>query len=106
MNANTKPFHIDVVTAGMTLSDDVLGERGDLIVAQGVVLTEALIAALRRRGLEMLPIVDPAAVAVPESQPSKSQQEQLALLFRHFADRPANQHLLRLVTQYRAGSPT
>ena len=56
---------------GMTLSDVLLDDKGNVLLAQGVVLTEAMLASLARHGVESLPILqaapeaaalDPAAV--------------------------------------------
>ena len=46
---------------GMVLSDVVLDDRGNVLLAQGVVLTESMLASLGRHGID-LPPVDPVAI--------------------------------------------
>lgn len=50
---------------GMVLSDVLLDAAGHTLLAQGVVLTEAMLASLARHGIESLPIFH-AQVAEPE----------------------------------------
>jgi hypothetical protein len=50
---------------GMVLSDVVLDGRGNVLLAQGVVLTESMLASLGRHGIDMLPILQAAPPPVP-----------------------------------------
>jgi hypothetical protein len=50
---------------GMVLSDVVRDGKGNVLLAQGIVLTEAMLASLGRYGIDMLPILQ----AVPEPPP-------------------------------------
>jgi hypothetical protein len=49
----------------MVLSDVVRDGKGNVLLAQGIVLTEAMLASLGRYGIDMLPILQ----AVPEPPP-------------------------------------
>jgi hypothetical protein len=68
------------VRPGMTLSDVLLDARGNVLIAQGVVLTEATLASLARHGVEALPILQ-AAAAAPAIDPA-AVQARLDVLFR------------------------
>ena len=71
MTAGLQLTALTDVRPGMALSDVLFDDKGNVLLAQGVVLTEALLASLARHGIEALPIlqvesaapaVDPAAV--------------------------------------------
>jgi hypothetical protein len=66
--------------AGMTLGDVLRDEKGNVLLAEGVVLTEGMLASLARHGVELLPIL----VAVPAAPPIDPVrvQERLDRLFR------------------------
>lgn len=65
---------------GMVLSDVLLDDRGNVLLAQGVVLTEAMLASLARHGVEALPI-QRAAPEAPAVDPA-AVQARLDLVFR------------------------
>jgi hypothetical protein len=50
---------------GMVLSDAVRDGKGNVLLAQGIVLTESMLASLARHGIDLLPILQ----AVPEPPP-------------------------------------
>ena len=68
------------VRPGMTLSDVLFDDKGNILLAQGVVLTEAMLASLARHGVESLPIL-PAAAPAPPVDP-EAVQARLDVLFR------------------------
>jgi hypothetical protein len=68
------------VRPGMTLSDVLLDDRGNVLLAQGVVLTEAMLGSLARHGVASLPILQAAAPA-PAIDPA-AVQARLDYLFR------------------------
>jgi hypothetical protein len=47
---------LDQATPGMTLSEPLCDAKGDVLLPQGATLTEAVLAALERRGIDALPI--------------------------------------------------
>ena len=62
------PFHLTPLAEtrpGMVLSDVVRDGKGNVLLAQGVVLTESMLASLGRHGIEMLPILQAAPEAPP-----------------------------------------
>lgn len=50
---------------GMVLSDVVRDDKGNVLLAQGIVLTESMLASLARHGIELLPILQAAPEAPP-----------------------------------------
>ncbi|WP_332877315.1 hypothetical protein [Massilia sp. S19_KUP03_FR1] len=65
MNAPHQLVSLERATAGMVLSDAILDQQGQVLLAQGTVLTTATIAGLARHDIAALPIVVTGAV-VPE----------------------------------------
>ena len=65
------PFHLTPlaeIRPGMVLSDVVRDGTGNVLLAQGVVLTESMLASLARHGIDMLPILQ-AEPAPPPLDP-------------------------------------
>lgn len=63
MNAAHHMVSLDQATAGMTLSDAIIDQQGQVLLAQGTVLTASTIAALARHDIAMLPIAVEGAAA-------------------------------------------
>ena len=62
------PFHLTPLAEarpGMVLSDVLRDDNGNVLLAQGVVLTESMLASLARHGIDMLPILQAAPAAPP-----------------------------------------
>ncbi|NRR31303.1 hypothetical protein HSX11_14045 [Oxalobacteraceae bacterium] len=57
MTAHYQQLALAQVQPGMTLSDELLDVQGHVLLPQGTVLTEAMIALMPRHGIEVLPIV-------------------------------------------------
>lgn len=57
---------------GMVLSDVVRDAKGNVLLAQGVVLTETMLGSLARHGVDMLPILQ-AEPAPPPIDPEAIQ---------------------------------
>lgn len=110
MTANYQHLALALVQPGMTLSDELLDVQGHVLLPQGTVLTEAMIALMPRHGIASLPIVAEAEVSDEEVAAGMQHHEQrIARLFRkqdpdNDADWPTA--LLRqFVTDYRLGMP-
>jgi hypothetical protein len=77
------PFHLTPLAEtrpGMVLSDFVRDGKGNVLLAQGIVLTESMLASLGRHGIDMLPILQ----ATPEPLPidPEAVQTRLDHIFR------------------------
>jgi hypothetical protein len=62
------PFHLTPLAEtrpGMVLSDVVLDGKGNVLLAQGIVLTESMLASLARHGIDMLPILQAEPALAP-----------------------------------------
>lgn len=96
---------IDDAQPGMALSDDLLDATGNILLRQGLVLTEATLNALRRHGIETLPIACADGDAPAPEAAATHHEQRLATLFR----KPGNDGedatgiLYQHVLQYRLG---
>lgn len=95
-------IELDQACAGMVLAEALCDAHGGVLLAQGASLTDATLAALRRRGVEhcsivCAPQVDPAARA----RERERQLARLQRLFRHSGSGEAGATLLKLLTDYR-----
>jgi hypothetical protein len=64
----TTAYHLIQLTQaapGMVLSDLLLDRQGQMLLPQGAVLTEAMLASLARHGVEMVPVLAAPAASVP-----------------------------------------
>ena len=109
MTGNYHQLALADVRPGMVLSDVLLDVQGQVLLPQGAVLTEAMLALMPRHGIEMLPVE--AGEASPEETAATRQHHEarIAHLFRK-NDPEAEQDwataLLRShVSHFRAGAP-
>jgi hypothetical protein len=70
---------------GMVLGDVLRDEKGNVLLAQGVVLTEGMLASLGRHGVELLPILG-ASPAAPPIDPVRVQERLDQVFRRHDRD--------------------
>jgi hypothetical protein len=75
------------VRVGMVVSDDVLDAKGHVLLTQGVVITDAILAALARHDIDGVPILQaPSAPApAPPALDTAAVQARLDYLFRSHA---------------------
>ena len=62
MNGAYRLTPLSDATPGMVLGEVLRDEKGNVLLAQGVVLTEGMLASLARHGVELLPILGAARV--------------------------------------------
>lgn len=109
MTASYQHMPLAQVEPGMVLSDELLDVQGHILLPQGTVLTQAMIALMPRHGIAMLPIAVPAEPTEEEVAASQERHlERLAHLFRK-NDPDSDQDwatalLRRFVTDYRLGA--
>lgn len=103
MNSDDKLLPLNEVLPGMVVSDDLLDARGGLVLGQGMVVTEAILFSLQRRGIETLSIVAERGSNIEREAEITRQKERLAKLFRRCGGGPADKMLWQYVTQYRLG---
>jgi hypothetical protein len=80
MNGTYQLTPLAAASPGMVLGDVLRDEKGNVLLAQGVVLTEGMLASLARHGVELLPILG-IVHAAPPIDPGRV-QERLDRLFR------------------------
>ena len=92
------------VAAGMRLATDVRDSRGAILLAAGGELNESLLAALRRRGIEQVSVVDQAMESEAEREAQREAiRIRLAHLFRQAGDTEADRLLFEAMLDYRLG---
>lgn len=107
MTTGYQNLALEKVQAGMVLSDQLLDVQGHVLLPQGTVLTEAMLALMPRHGIDTLPVLN-AAVSEEELAAGREQHaRRLARLFRK-NDPDSNTDwatglLRRFVEDYRLG---
>ena len=109
MTGNYHQLTLAEVRPGMVLSDVLLDVQGHVLLPQGTVLTEAMLALMPRHGIAVLPILK-AEVSAEVAQAKLSHHEaRIAQLFRkNDADSDsdwATALLRRFVSDFRLGIP-
>ncbi|MES2261497.1 MAG: hypothetical protein V4724_23510 [Pseudomonadota bacterium] len=83
MTASYQHLALAQVQAGMILSDELLDVQGHVLLPQGTVLTDAMIALMPRHGIAMLPIALAAGPSEEEQAAGREHHAQrIATLFR------------------------
>lgn len=103
-NTSNQILSLDDASVGMSLAEPVLGSQGEVVLSQGITLTEVLLNALRRRGVMSLSVLAPDAQPSTEARVGvdiKVHLARLERLFRQDAGQSGAAHLRALVTQYR-----
>lgn len=108
MSATYHHLPVSQVQAGMSLSDELLDKHGNVLLPQGTVLTESMLALMPRHGIESLPIATAQQPSEAEQAAGREQQlERIGRLFRKNdpdSDSDwATALLRRFVTDYRLG---
>jgi hypothetical protein len=107
MTGNYQQLTLAQVRPGMVLSDVLLDVQGHVLLPQGTVLTEAMLALMPRHGIAVLPIardeVTPEVVAATHEH----HQARIARLFRKNDPDNGNDWatatLRRFITDFRLG---
>jgi len=107
MTANYQHLALALVQPGMTLSDELLDVQGHVLLPQGTVLTEAMLALMPRHGIAVLPIVKDEVTPEMVAATLQHHDVRLAHLFRKNdpdSDSDwATATLRRFVTDFRLG---
>ena len=107
MAGNYHQLTLAEVRPGMVLSDVLLDVQGNVLLPQGAVLTEAMLALMPRHGIAVLPIVKDEVSPEQVAAALDHHQARIAHLFRkNDADSDsdwATATLRRFVTDFRLG---
>jgi len=107
MTGNYHQLALAAVRPGMVLSDVLLDVQGKVLLAQGTVLTEAMLALMPRHGIAVLPIVKDEVAPETVAATLQHHEARLARLFRKndpdSGSDWATATLRRFVTDFRFG---
>jgi hypothetical protein len=100
---------LEQATPGMTLSESLRDAKGEVLLPQGATLTEAVLAALARRGIDMLPIAtNDEATQLSDAELEALREcarERISRLFRRCGEAGAAGMLKQYVTNLRMEKP-
>jgi hypothetical protein len=101
MISKYKQLDLDDAEAGMVLSTAVLDHQGSVLLPAGAALTEALLTSMRRRGIDVVQVID-AAVSTHELDAERERVDaRLAQLFRRPGQTAADAMLRTGLNAYR-----
>lgn len=104
MNPAYRHLAVAELEAGMVLSDEILDDLGQVLLAKHAVLTERMISQLQARGIDTVAVLAPAAPPVIDAQAVTARIDHL---FRkndpEDTDDFATGVLRRYITDYRMG---
>lgn len=86
MSASYQHLPLAQVQPGMVLASELLDSHGKVLLPEGTVLTAAMLAAMPRRGVDILPINREDLNTVERNAEEAARQARiarLAVLFRH-----------------------
>ncbi len=108
MTGNYHQLALGEVRPGMVLSDVLLDVQGHVLLPQGTVLTDAMLALMPRHGIAMLPIVrDEVAPELTQAALARHQERIDQLFRKNDAESDhdwATALLRRFVTDFRLGN--
>jgi hypothetical protein len=96
-----KELDLDDAVAGMALSEAIVDRQGGTLLPAATVLTDQLLAALRRRGIDTVCVINDDLSQADLQAERERIQRRLASLFRNSG---AGSALARHITEYRLGS--
>jgi hypothetical protein len=82
MTASHQHLALDQVRPGMVLSDELLDIQGKILLPQGTVLTESMLALMPRHGIAVLPITVNGVSDEELTAQREHHRQRLARLFR------------------------
>lgn len=101
---NARLLSIDQVLPGAVLGDNVHDDAGRVLLRMGTVLTESSLEALRRRGVETLPVEALAHLSAEHLAHERVRIEtRLQEAFRRAGESQANRQLWQAVLEYKLG---
>lgn len=82
MTASYQHLALAQVQAGMILSDELLDVQGHVLLPQGTVLTEAMIALMPRHGIAVLPVMSEGPSEAEQAAGREQYGDRINQLFR------------------------
>lgn len=92
-------------TAGMTLAASLLDDHGSILLPKDALLSDGVLASLRRRGVRNCVIWMPQGAEDTSGEEAAAHAlARLDRLFRHIRQDEPSAHLLNLLRAYRSGT--
>ena len=104
MNPAREQIALEQAVAGMILVDNLNDSEGNLLLSRGTALTEATLMILRRRRIQLLPVLMTTHTEAETGAAHDLQRLRLTKLFRLAGTSGASGLLLRHLIQYRVGA--
>jgi hypothetical protein len=104
MTASYKQLALHDVCAGMILSDDLRDDNGVILLSHGVVVTAAILVALKRHRVESVPVLCGEVPAAEEEAEMALRRQHLARLFRKQSGNDASGLLHQFIENFRLGT--
>lgn len=101
MLRRSKQLEVGAAAVGMVLSEAVFDAHGNVLLPQGVVLDEALLASLQRRGIDWIAVADNAVCEAQLQAEKERLLQRLPVLFRNCMSKPGCTMLLDHIRAYR-----
>lgn len=101
MSGRYKQVSLDQAVVGMVLGGEVCDHQGKVLLAAGAVLSETLLQALARRGIESVRVEDDALSPEELFALRERTQQRLAYLFRNPHTGAADNLLREQIIGYR-----
>jgi len=99
----TIEIDIDDAIPGMTLSDAVLDQQGNLLIPAGTALTEAMLKSLQRRGVDRFYVANDGISEADLAAERARIMERLGKLFRKYPASGEGNPLWLHIVEYRLG---
>jgi hypothetical protein len=103
MSEHNQLLPLDQIKPGMRLAEAIRDRLGNIMLLEGVELTESHLNSLQQRGVATALVEVPEPPLSPEERKRQIQaiEDHLAELFHLSADNPLNQQLKDLILSYR-----
>lgn len=94
-------IELDDALAGMVLAEAIRDGSGGVLLLADTALTDSLISSLRRRGIDMLPVIDDTISEEALRAEHERVMKRLDMLFRKAASASAGALLHSAIREYR-----
>ncbi len=107
MTNHSDQLALELAVSGMTLAAPLCDAKGDVLLPEGATLTDAMLAALRRRGIETLSVVvadhTASATAADMAAQHERMRQRIDYLFRRCNSHGASALLKQYLDDFLTG---
>jgi len=103
MSERNQLLPLDQIIVGMELAESIRDRLGNVMLPEGVFLTEQHLQSLAQRGIAtaLVKVGEPPMTGEEQEKQIQAIKEHLDYIFRHAQDTPLNQELKALILSYR-----